>query len=247
MTSQQASVTTSVEQQTVIPNAEQQTIISVIPKTVKNYSLIQSANNIVMISENQYNDVVFENFEQEKEYLKTWHIYGWAVSKDIAWELLYFGRHGNFLGLFYDVKANMKLFVPVRMRKQLGIDLPSIGNVIYKTRGSDENFESVVGAFGNGYACYGYTGAYLYCITWAIFCGVMSKLCVTYIFTDTHRIETTALGIFLLFVTPMIFCSSIPFVLVRLYGFIIIFLCELIVVKIITLICSVQFNIISNK
>jgi hypothetical protein len=230
-----------------ISSVKQQTIISVITKTTENYNLTQSASNIAMISEKQYRDIVFENFEQEEQYLKTWHSYGWAASKDIAWELLYFGRHSDFLGLFYDAKICVRRLFPGNIQRQLGLDLPTIGQIIYKTRRHKGTSEAAVGVFGNGYACYGYTGAYLYCIVWAIFCGVMSKFCVTYIFTETPRYETTALGVFLLFATPIIFCGSVFFVLNRLLGFTLLFLFELIIIKLITLICNVKSKSVFNN
>ena len=147
-------------------------------------------------------DAVHDNetekkLEDEMRFLKSYPI-SVSITREIGWDMMYFGRHKDFLGLFYNFKRAPYILLPSRFRPEGGIAL--VGNVIWRERAPFPKtpISTVAGPFGEGYASYGYVGAYLYWSFLALTTGLFSKFAIVSLFRPDTRLELVPPAIFLI-------------------------------------------------
>jgi hypothetical protein len=153
-------------------------------------------------------------FLKEKEFLTSYQ-YSHATSKELAWTMVYFGRHREYLGILYPLRLYLHYILPLKSN-----EVKTVGNIILKERGRlDSNSETICGPFGDGYASYGYLGGYLNWCLIALICGVLGKFAVITLFTDSPRFEFTAFGVCIFVFTMGALCGHIKVFLPTLVGF----------------------------
>jgi hypothetical protein len=158
------------------------------------------------------------DFHVEKSLLQSSN-YGWSVSREIAWTMLYFGHHKEYLGCFYSLKDVFDCYLPGRLHK----DRLNIGRIIFEERGI-KFAGTAPGPLGEGYACYGYIGAYSHWIIWAFLCGLMAKFSIIHLFTDSSQFELTTVNLFIATGIPLLLCAGFYLFVKPLGGFVLIFI-----------------------
>ena len=151
----------------------------------------------------------------------------YAISREIAWIMEFYGVHADFLGFFYPLKTIYSSLVPHSLRS-VKYDIPS--RLVRKERHQDIYFNSVIGNLGIGYMCYGYVGAYFHCIIIGFLVGMMARFSMVVLFSSSHHIPSVeAISIALLFYLwgPMVMAYGYEpaayFVLFPILGFLPVF------------------------
>ena len=133
-----------------------------------------------------------ETLEVEKTFLKSYR-FSHSKSKEMAWVMLWFSRHRDFLGFSYQLKNIVYYFFPLYNKAEDRM-IP-IGQIVLTDRGIEEVSATLVGPFGEGYACYGYVGGFFYWGLYALLGGVFAKFSVRTLYTASPRLELTALSL----------------------------------------------------
>jgi hypothetical protein len=144
-------------------------------------------------------------FTSELTYLQSVRTkYGHSMSKEIAWVMLYYGRHTKYLGITYGFRTLLNDILPPPLGKDHSIK--TIGRLIFQSR--DVLGGGCCGQLGEGYACYGIIGAYLYVSIWAFIGGLMAKFAIINLFIIKSRLEFIALSLLLVPFVAIILCQG---------------------------------------
>ena len=157
-------------------------------------------------------------FLMEREFLLSNRgSYGWSTSRSIAWCMLWFGRHQEFVGF-----GNTQLATLVVPRKLFKIK-PSDAYMDMARWGRPSG--SALGPFGSGYIDYGLVGGYFNCFIWGIVCGLLAKIGMVLIFHDRTPLELHMVASGLAVSVPVVLGGGSAFLLSMLFGFAIIAVC----------------------
>jgi hypothetical protein len=172
-----------------------------------------------------------QKLAKEKQFLQTYKG-GSSISREIAWIMLYYGRHTNYLGFFYPLKSLMVSILPSHLKSKI----PGAGQLIYRERKQGhwggQHGGTVPGLFGEGYMSYGYVGGFFYWSLFSFFCGFLSKFATVNLFTPSSSIEITALSLFFYIMSFSWMYSNHTLFPIPLVGFMMVFIIEYLYIKI---------------
>lgn len=180
--------------------------------------------------------------ELEKNFLLTYK-YSHSKSKEMAWALLWFGRHRDYLGFFYQLKHIAYNIFPYQSKPEDRV--PSVGHIVHQDRGYRSLTGSIVGPFGDGYACYGYVGGFFYWGLYALFGGMFARFSVYTLYTASPRLELTVLSLGLQMHIFVMMTSHVSVITRFLTGYTIFFMIWLIAYGMLRK-CTAQTTMIDN-
>ena len=159
-----------------------------------------------------------DRFLKERKFLlSNRRSYGWASSRFIAWNMLWFGRHQEFVGF-----GNTQLCTLIIPRKVLKLQ-PS--DLYMDMARFGKPYGSTLGPFGSGYIDYGFIGGYFNCILWGVICGFLAKIGMTLLFHDRTPIEFRMVASGLAVSIPVVLGANSAALMYILIGFTIIAIC----------------------
>jgi hypothetical protein len=134
---------------------------------------------------------------EEKKFLQTYPA-TYSISKEIAWVMMYYGRHKEYVGIFNNPRYVFYTLMPSRIFPK-DKSLTHVGHIVGQDKwGKTSPFNSVVGPFGEGYVSYGFVGGYFYWGIFALIYGILSKFAIVCLFTENPRFELLPLSLFIL-------------------------------------------------
>jgi hypothetical protein len=183
--------------------------------------------NLAMIKQNaeiHVSQEIIQEKMKELQYIQSLPIYGHSTSREIAWIMIYFGRHEKYMGITTGFRAFANEILPPPFGREPSFVSP-VRRLEQLKRGNAE------GPFADGYISYGLVGGYLYWGIWAFICGLFAKFAVVDIFMSTPCLESNSLSLCLLVHVSVTLCSSRGYLSPMIIGFGILWISVAIIIR----------------
>ncbi|MDR2409278.1 MAG: hypothetical protein LBE13_14350 [Bacteroidales bacterium] len=229
-------------------SVEVPTSLKVEEKSNNIHSKIKSDDNV--LSETENHDSVYESLQflfgtdtrsmtsseksklliEEKNFLQNYPV-TYSISKEIAWVMMYYGRHKEYVGMFNNPRYVFYTLLPSRIKDK---SLTHVGNIVGKDKwGESSPSNSVVGPFGEGYVSYGFIGGYFYWSIFALISGLLSKFAIVCLFTKNPRFELLPLSLFILVIGHHLMWQGLSAFIHPLCGFLTLIIFYAVIVRVI--------------
>jgi hypothetical protein len=160
---------------------------------------------------------------KEKKILMSYKGGGHSYSQQIAWQLMVFPKHADFLG----IKALFEQYMAVLPKPILDLFSiereMSIGTYVASLKGWKKGSQPS-GPFGEGYVCYGFCGGYI-AMMYAAFCsGFLGKIAIYGLFNNDRDDEFQVFSLICLLTVPFMITVGMGLFIPMFYGIIVILL-----------------------
>jgi hypothetical protein len=145
----------------------------------------------------------------EKEYLQNYRPISFVDI--IAWTQAYYGKYTDFLGLFYTIKILPYTFIPRTLvpEQPLKVTRHILLTKMGKKRAGSGAYSGI--PFAEGYACYGYLGAFLHSIAKGVFFGLITHISWILLIHFYERIEFLSLSLLFFLMVALFSADTFDF------------------------------------